>query len=85
MRNTTGVTTGTVEIPSGLTGVDVGVAIDVVVLLSNWLPPRPGTKVSAVAPLNSAIAVIARDFMRISILDCAYGQMWRAYTPRGRN
>jgi hypothetical protein len=53
------------------TTVDVGDANGVVVLLNNWLPPKPGAKVSAVAPVNSAIAVIARDFMRISIIDCA--------------
>jgi hypothetical protein len=38
--------------------LDVGVAIDVVVLLDNSLTPNPTAKVSIVAPPNSAAAFL---------------------------
>ncbi|MEZ0350934.1 hypothetical protein [Mycobacterium sp. pR1184] len=37
--------------------LEVGVAIGVVVLLANSLPPNPIAKTSVAAPPNSAIAV----------------------------
>ncbi|BBY04239.1 hypothetical protein MSEO_47380 [Mycobacterium seoulense] len=48
--------------------VDVGVAIDVVVVLGDSLP-KAAARVSTAAPLDSAIAVIARDFITVSALD----------------
>ncbi|MCV7439175.1 hypothetical protein [Mycobacterium seoulense] len=48
--------------------MDVGVAIDVVVVLGDSLP-KAAARVSTAAPLDSAIAVIARDFITVSALD----------------
>ncbi len=49
--------------------LDEGVVVVVVVELGDLLPPpHPTAKTSTAAPPNSAIAVLASDFIRISVL-----------------